>query len=56
LRAFSFLAEEVDFRAGSNAGRGYRTVPDAMRHDVEFAIRREQRALNRVRRTIPMKR
>jgi Relaxase/Mobilisation nuclease domain len=31
------------------ADRGYRAVPDAMRRDVEFAIRKEQRALSRTR-------
>lgn len=29
--------------------RGYRAVPDVMRRDVEFAIRKEQRALSRTR-------
>ena len=29
--------------------RGYQTVPDALRHDLEFAIRKEQRALSRTR-------
>ncbi len=30
-------------------GRGYRVVPDVLRRDVEFAIRKEQRALSRTR-------
>jgi hypothetical protein len=29
--------------------RGYRTVPDVLRRDVEFAIREEQRAVSRMR-------
>ena len=36
--------------------RGYRGVPDALRRDVEFAVRREQRALARTRASISMDR
>ena len=36
--------------------RRYRAVPDPLRRDVEFAVRREQRALARVRSTISMDR
>jgi len=46
-----------DARLGQLAAavdRGYRAVPDALRRDVEFAIRREQRALDRMRDSISM--
>jgi hypothetical protein len=36
--------------------RAYRAVPDALRRDVEFTVRREQRALARTRGSISMDR
>lgn len=36
--------------------RRYRTVPEVLRRDVEFAIRKEQRALHRTRESIAMDR
>lgn len=33
----------------ASVDRGYRTVPEVLRRDVEFAIRKEQRALSRTR-------
>ncbi len=36
-------------RLAAAVNRGYRTVPDVLRRDVEFVIRKEQRALSRTR-------
>ena len=38
------------------ADRGYQALPQELRRDVEFAIRREQRVLNRSRESIAMER